>query len=182
MADRHAPEGSGLAGLVLVVFLLALAAPHAAEHRGRLARLGLDPAPPGRHLAQATTPAPDARTAQAVAFARAQLGKPYQWGAEGPGAFDCSGLTSAAWAAAGIRLPRTARAQFHAAPRVARAELRPGDLVFYRSSGPSGWHVALYAGHGRMVEALGRHAPVRLARLRTTGWRGAVRPQGGERP
>jgi cell wall-associated NlpC family hydrolase len=116
-----------------------------------------------------------------VAYALAQRGKPYRWGAQGPGAFDCSGLTRAAWHAAGVALPRTAAAQFHTGRRVARAELRPGDLVFFRSGGPSGWHVGLVAGRGRMVEAPGQHARVRTAPVGRAGYLGAVRPQGGGR-
>jgi cell wall-associated NlpC family hydrolase len=112
-----------------------------------------------------------------VAFALAQRGKPYGWGAEGPDAFDCSGLTWAAWQAAGVRIPRTAAGQFAGLPRV-RGGLRPGDLVIYRTDGPSRRHVAMVVGRGRMVEALGRGTPVRSTSLRR-GWLGAVRPGAG---
>jgi cell wall-associated NlpC family hydrolase len=112
-----------------------------------------------------------------VAFALAQQGKPYQWGAQGPDAYDCSGLTWAVWRAAGVAIPRTAAGQLAGLPRV-RGRLRPGDLVVYRSDGPSRRHVALVVGDGRMVEALRAGVPVRVAGLRG-GWLGAVRPGGG---
>lgn len=121
-------------------------------------------------------PSPSGRAAKAVRYATAQVGKPYRWGAQGPGAFDCSGLTSAAWRSAGVRIPRTAQGQLSGLPRV-RGGLHAGDLIIYRSQGPSGRHVAMALGHGRMVEALGRGYPVRVTRLRQ-GWLGAVRPGG----
>ena len=110
------------------------------------------------------------------AFALAQRGKPYRWGAEGPHAFDCSGLTWAAWRAAGVTIPRTAAGQLADLPR-ARGRLQPGDLLIYPSRGPSRRHVAMVVGHGRMVEALGRGIPVRSTSIRG-GWLGAVRPGG----
>lgn len=96
---------------------------------------------------------------RAVAFAFGQLGKPYRWGADGPDAYDCSGLTSAAWARAGVRLPHSARSQWGAVAHVGRGQLRPGDLVFYYG-GIS--HVALYIGGGRMIHAPQYGEPVRI--------------------
>jgi cell wall-associated NlpC family hydrolase len=122
-------------------------------------------------------PASGSRPARAVAFALAQRGKPYRWGAQGPGGFDCSGLTWAAWRSAGVTIPRTAAGQLAGLPRI-RGRLRPGDLVIYRSDGPSRRHVAIVVGRGRMVEARGRGIPVRSTRLRG-GWLGAVRPGTG---
>jgi cell wall-associated NlpC family hydrolase len=113
-----------------------------------------------------------------VAFALAQRGKPYRWGAEGPHAFDCSGLTWAAWQAAGVTIPRTAASQLADLPRV-RGRLQPGDLVIYRTDGPSRRHVAMVVGRGRMVEALGRGIPVRATSIRR-GYLGAVRPGAGQ--
>jgi len=107
----------------------------------------------------------------------AQRGKPYRWGAQGPHAFDCSGLTWAAWRAAGVTIPRTAAGQLAGLPRV-RGRLRPGDLLIYPSRGPSGQHVAMVVGRGRMVEALGGGIPVRSTSIRP-GYLGAARPGTG---
>jgi cell wall-associated NlpC family hydrolase len=85
----------------------------------------------------------------ALDFAYAQIGKPYVYGAEGPGSYDCSGLTMKAWGAAGVNLPRTTYAQYDATRRVAKSDLQPGDLVFFNGLG----HMGLYVGNGRMVHA-----------------------------
>lgn len=105
------------------------------------------PAAPGPMPADAAASASGVR---AVAFARAQLGKPYVWGATGPRSYDCSGLTQAAWRAAGITLPRTTWDQVKAAPRIATKDLRPGDLVFFYADIS---HVGIYIGGGRMIHA-----------------------------
>jgi cell wall-associated NlpC family hydrolase len=155
----------------VVTILAALAAPNATTLRGLIADAVpaiAAPAPPG---------VPGSRAAQAVAFVLRQRGKPYRWGAEGPGAFDCSGLTWSAWRAAGVTIPRTAAGQLSGLARV-RGRLQPGDLVIYPSRGPSGRHVAMVVGRDRMVEALGRGIPVRSTSVRA-GWLGAVRPGGG---
>ncbi|WP_338103837.1 C40 family peptidase, partial [Streptomyces rhizosphaericus] len=68
---------------------------------------------------------------RALAYALNQIGKPYVWGAEGPNSFDCSGLTSSAWAYAGRTIPRTSQEQWRQLPRVPLNQLRPGDLVIY---------------------------------------------------
>ncbi len=86
---------------------------------------------------------------KAVAFAYAQLGKPYQWGATGPGSFDCSGLVQAAWAAAGISIPRTTYSQWAALPHIASSAIQPGDLLYYDGEG----HVAMYVGGGYIIDA-----------------------------
>jgi cell wall-associated NlpC family hydrolase len=83
----------------------------------------------------------------AVSFAYAQMGKPYSWGADGPGAYDCSGLTMAAWRAAGVSMPHSAKAQYHAFGKVALSDLAPGDLVYYPG------HIALYVGDGMVIHA-----------------------------
>jgi cell wall-associated NlpC family hydrolase len=163
----------GVAVLVVVTILAALAAPHARTLKGVIAG-GLPDLPAiGR---PARSPAAG-NGARAVAFALRQRGKPYRWGAEGPGAFDCSGLTWAAWRAAGVTIPRTAAGQLAGLPRV-RGRLQPGDLVIYRSRGPSHRHVAMVVGRGRMVEALGGGIPIRSTSIRP-GYLGAVRPGGG---
>src|SRR5829696_31891 len=172
MPRRPAP-GGGLAILVVATVLAVLAAPHARTVRGLVAGAVAGVAPSNL---PALRP-PDRGTARAVAFALAQQGKPYRWGAEGPAAFDCSGLTFAAWRAAGVAIPRTAAGQLAGLPQV-RGRLRPGDLVIYRSRGPSRRHVAMVVGPGRMVEAPARGLPVRSTSIRR-GWLGAVRPGGG---
>jgi len=96
------------------------------------------------------TPRPSRGGGAAVAEARAQLGKPYQYGAGGPGSFDCSGLTSWAWRAAGVSLPHSAAAQQGSGSPVSRGDLRPGDLVFF---GSPAYHVGIYVGDGMMIHA-----------------------------
>jgi cell wall-associated NlpC family hydrolase len=117
--------------------------------------------------------APNSRAAQAVAYAYGALGKPYVWGATGPGSYDCSGLTQAAWRAAGVSLPRTTYTQINAGERVPRSRLAPGDLVFFYS-GVS--HVGLYIGGGRMIHAPRPGAPVRIAPIDEMPFAGATRP------
>ncbi|MEU6950331.1 NlpC/P60 family protein [Streptomyces sp. NPDC046316] len=116
--------------------------------------------------------APSSRAAQAISFARAQIGKPYVWGATGPSAYDCSGLTQAAWRSAGVALPRTTYTQINAGQRVSRSELAPGDLVFFYS-GIS--HVGLYIGGGQMIHAPRPGAPVRVAPIDEMPFAGATR-------
>ncbi|MGC9495402.1 NlpC/P60 family protein [Streptomyces sp. WG7] len=87
---------------------------------------------------------------KALAFARAQMGKPYVWGATGPGSYDCSGLTQAAWKAAGVTLPRTTYDQVDAGTTVAVSQAQPGDLVFFYDDLS---HVGLYIGNGMMIHA-----------------------------
>ncbi|WP_405587608.1 NlpC/P60 family protein [Streptomyces sp. NBC_01092] len=120
----------------------------------------------------ATAQAPNARAAAAVSYAYAKLGSPYVWGATGPNAFDCSGLTQAAYRSAGLSLPRTTYAQIDAGRRVSRSELLPGDLVFFYS-GIS--HVGLYIGNGQMIHAPNPSAPVRVAPLDEMPFAGATR-------
>ncbi|WP_066944858.1 NlpC/P60 family protein [Streptomyces lushanensis] len=113
------------------------------------------------------------RAAAAVAFAYGALGKPYVWGASGPGAFDCSGLTQSAWRAAGVSLPRTTYTQINAGQRVTRDRLAPGDLVFF-FSGVS--HVGIYVGGGQMIHAPRPGSAVRLAPIDQMPFAGAARP------
>ncbi|MFV2198339.1 NlpC/P60 family protein [Nocardiopsis sp. LOL_012] len=92
-------------------------------------------------------------------FARAQVGKPYQWGGTGPDAYDCSGLVQAAWAQAGVSLPRTTYDQVNAGTRVSRDQVQPGDLLFfYDESAPS--HVGLYSGNGMMIHGSNPDKPL----------------------
>ncbi len=113
------------------------------------------------------------RAARAVSYAYAALGKPYVWGATGPHGYDCSGLTQAAWRAAGVALPRTTYTQINAGRRVTRDQLAPGDLVFFYS-GVS--HVGLYIGDGRIIHAPRPGAPVRVASVADMPFAGAARP------
>ncbi|GGU89685.1 hypothetical protein GCM10010182_00070 [Actinomadura cremea] len=104
-----------------------------------------------------TVAPPTEAAAEALAFARAQLGKPYVWGAEGPGAFDCSGLTYAAYRAAAITIPRVSGDQWRHGHRVPRGREQPGDLVFF-DSGPGSsrsnpGHVGLVIAPGKMIAA-----------------------------
>ncbi|MFJ2948442.1 NlpC/P60 family protein [Streptomyces sp. NPDC087226] len=91
-----------------------------------------------------------AKAEKALAFARAQIGKPYVWGATGPGSYDCSGLTQAAWKAAGVSLPRTTYDQVNAGTTVPVSQARPGDLVFFYDDVT---HVGIYIGNGMMIHA-----------------------------
>jgi cell wall-associated NlpC family hydrolase len=113
------------------------------------------------------------RAALAVAFAEAQVGKPYVWGATGPDSYDCSGLVQAAWAAAGVALPRTTYDQINAGRRVSTADLQPGDLVFYYA-GVS--HVGMYVGNGEIIHAPHPGASVEYAPVGEMPIVGAVRP------
>jgi len=120
-------------------------------------------------------------SSRALAFAFAQLGKPYVWGATGPGSYDCSGLTSTAYRDAGLAIPRTAAEQWWAGSHVSLANLRPGDLVFYafNTSDPASiHHVGMYVGHGEMIEAPHTGAGVRVASIARPDYIGASRPAG----
>lgn len=116
---------------------------------------------------------PGGAAGKAITFACAQIGKPYVWGADGPGSYDCSGLTMAAWAEAGVYLPHNAAAQRRAVPYVSRANLRPGDLVFYYSDLH---HVGMYAGNGWIVHASRAGEPIRMRRLDGAPVNGYGRP------
>ncbi|MFD8616615.1 NlpC/P60 family protein [Streptomyces sp. NPDC059513] len=156
------------------------AAERAAYERSADAAHGGGPAAPAarsathadRSAPRAPVAAPNSRAARAVSFAHGAIGKPYVWGATGPNAFDCSGLTQAAWQAAGVSLPRTTYTQINAGQRVSRSELAPGDLVFFYS-GIS--HVGLYIGGGQMIHAPRPGAPVRIAPIDQMPFAGATR-------
>ncbi|WP_369246036.1 NlpC/P60 family protein [Streptomyces sp. R41] len=99
-----------------------------------------------------------ARAAAAVAAARSALGRPYVWGANGPGGFDCSGLVQWSYAQVGVGLPRTSQAQQYAGHQVPLSQAQPGDLVTYRSDAS---HIAMYMGNGQVIHAPYPGAPVR---------------------
>jgi cell wall-associated NlpC family hydrolase len=113
------------------------------------------------------------RAAAAVQFAYAQLGKPYEWGATGPGTFDCSGLTGAAWRAGGVSLPRVSQDQWNSGRHVARADLQPGDLVFFYSDLH---HVGIYIGGGKMIHAPRTGKNIEITAIEYMPYVGAVRP------
>ncbi len=108
-----------------------------------------------------------------LAFARAQIGKPYVWGATGPSSYDCSGLTQAAWRSAGVSLPRTTWDQVNVGARIATADLQPGDLVFFYDDIS---HVGIYKGDGMMIHAPKPGANVREESIYYMPIYGSVRP------
>jgi cell wall-associated NlpC family hydrolase len=151
----------------------AAAAAAAAAETAALANDGSDvPAPP-------PLPAPPANATGAQIAVNAALsvrGAPYVWGSAGPTSFDCSGLTSWAWAQAGVYLPHSAAAQFASLPRVSLSDVQPGDIIYYGNFGP---HVALYIGGGQIVHA--RH-PGPGGEVQTDSMYGYDTPYGAVRP
>ena len=147
---RRRLTGRQVAAAVAACGLLALAAHHGSATAGQ-----------AKASAVST-----AAAATAIAYASAQLGKPYVYGATGPGAFDCSGLVQAAWASAGVSIPRTSEEQWAQLPHVSSPQ--PGDLVFYIGSpiDPPPGHVTLYIGGGQMIEAYGTGYPIREVPIR----------------
>jgi peptidoglycan DL-endopeptidase CwlO len=126
--------------------------------------------------AAAGTPAPprvSGAAGVALAFAYAQIGKGYRYAAAGPDEYDCSGLTMAAWAAAGVSLPHNAARQFSSVPHLSRAELAPGDLVFYYSDIH---HVAMYVGDGQIIHAPNDGETVRVEAMDMAPIAGYGRP------
>lgn len=114
-----------------------------------------------------------AKADKVLAFARAQIGKPYVWGASGPSSYDCSGLTQAAWKAADVDLPRTTWDQVKIGTRVETAALLPGDLVFFYDDIS---HVGIYIGDGKMIHAPKPGANVREESIYSMPIHGSVRP------
>jgi cell wall-associated NlpC family hydrolase len=108
-----------------------------------------------------------------LAYAKSQVGKSYVYGAAGPDAFDCSGLTMMAWSQSGVSLPHSSSAQYSSGPHISESELKPGDLVFYYS--PIS-HVGIYIGNGQIVNALNPGAGVQISGLHDMPYVGAVRP------
>jgi cell wall-associated NlpC family hydrolase len=110
--------------------------------------------------------------AKAVAFAKKQLGDRYRYGASGPNAWDCSGLTAGAWKSAGVKLPHSARQQFRKGKKVSKSNLKPGDLVFFYS-GIS--HVGIYVGGGKIIHASRPGKPVQYIKMSYMPYQGARR-------
>ncbi|HEU5354371.1 MAG TPA: C40 family peptidase [Actinocrinis sp.] len=120
-------------------------------------------------------PAPDvSRAITAVSAAYSELGKPYVWGATGPGEFDCSGLTQHAWAAAGVQLPRTSQEQAGIGPSVPVSAIKPGDLVIYFSGRT---HVGIYVGQGMVIHAPRPGSVVQFTPLSSMPIDKVVRPE-----
>ncbi|MER8041854.1 NlpC/P60 family protein [Streptomyces sp. NPDC094032] len=120
-------------------------------------------------LSSATTP----EGKRAVQFATAQIGKPYEWGAEGPGTYDCSGLTQRAWGSAGRPIPRTSQEQWRLLPHVAIEDMRPGDLIVYFKDAS---HIGMYVGNGAIVHAPRPGRNVTVAGAGSMEILGVVRP------
>ncbi|GAA2428181.1 NlpC/P60 family protein [Streptomyces macrosporus] len=114
-----------------------------------------------------------ARGKKAIAYAMAQIGKDYEWGAEGPDTFDCSGLMLRAWEAAGMRIPRTSQEQWRRLPKVEITDMRPGDLIVYKKDAG---HVGMYVGDGMMVHAPRTGRQITLAGAGSLPILGVVRP------
>ena len=136
-------------------------------------------APSAAPAPRAPSPAPTSaapasgRAAAAVHYALAQVGKAYVFGAAGPSAFDCSGLTMRAWQQAGVSLPHSSSAQMGSGTPVSQSQLQPGDLVFYYSPVS---HVGMYIGHGQIVNAENPSVGVKITGVNSMPYAGAVRP------
>lgn len=107
----------------------------------------------------------------AIAEAKKHIGKPYQLGAAGPDTFDCSGLTSVAWSAAGVSITRTSRSQYKHVLKISLSNIRPGDLLFWGTGAGSNnadsiYHVAMYIGNGQMIEAVRPGKPLAISSVR----------------
>ncbi|AXK37621.1 glycoside hydrolase [Streptomyces armeniacus] len=112
---------------------------------------------------------------RALAYATDQVGKDYEWGAEGPKTFDCSGLTMRAWQAAGETPPRTSQQQWKSLPKVPIKEMRPGDLIIYKKDAS---HVGMYVGDGSMVHAPRTGRQITVEGAGSMPILGVVRPDG----
>lgn len=135
-----------------------------------------DAGEPADAAPEAPSDAPPSEQAEvAVEAALSQRGKPYQWGADGPDRYDCSGLSMWAWRQAGVDIPRTSRQQYAALPKVSRSELRPGDLLFF---GDPIHHLGIYIGDEQMVEAPYTGETVRVNDIHRDDFAGAARPGG----
>ncbi|MDX3458646.1 NlpC/P60 family protein [Streptomyces sp. ME02-8801-2C] len=113
------------------------------------------------------------RARTAIEFAYAQLGKPYQWGSTGPDSYDCSGLTGAAWRAAGVSLPRTVEQQYSAGRQVSRSDLQPGDIIYWYNSSQ---HNGIYIGDGKAIHAPRTGKNIEIAPLDSMPYFAASRP------
>jgi cell wall-associated NlpC family hydrolase len=151
----------------------------AARTRALLSQMRASSASPSPTPSPAPSPPPSSggsgAGAAAVRYAMAQVGKPYQYGAAGPNAFDCSGLTMMAWRQGGISLPHSSSAQYSVGRRISASELQPGDLIF-RYSPIS--HVSMYIGNGQQVSATHTGDYVRVQSASNPNIVGYSRPNG----
>ena len=157
-------NGRFVASAVAAGLLLAAAHGHVPPASGQTAS-----------MVQPGTAAPSPAAATAIAYARAQLGKPYIWGGTGPDGFDCSGLVMMAYQAAGISIPRTSEDQWADLPHVPSPQ--PGDLVFF-PGGDGTWtapgHVALVISAAQMIQAYATGTPIEVSPLNGDGAGGIV--------
>jgi cell wall-associated NlpC family hydrolase len=181
-ADADAAAATANAGLDELAAQKAEVEKKAAEYRAVFDRLtateqaAVTAAVAGRTIqAPRDLPMPPGAAGAAIQTALAQVGDRYNHGGSGPDVFDCSGLTSYAYAAAGIALPHSSRAQSQMGTQVSRSELQPGDLVFYYT--PIS-HVALYIGNGMIVHARTYGSPVAVTSVDQKGYRFGVRLSG----
>lgn len=133
----------------------------------------------GGGLGTGTSRGTAAQGQAAVDWAKTKIGLPYVWGGTGPDSYDCSGLTSRAWSAAGVNINRTSRDQYKQVLKISLDSMRPGDLVFWgnNTNDPSSiTHVALYAGNNQIVEASKPGVPLRLTPMR---WDSRLMPYAG---
>jgi peptidoglycan DL-endopeptidase CwlO len=147
-----------------------------AEEKARLAAIEKRKEAAARKAAEQGAGQASSNTSAAgkvMSFAKAQLGKPYVWGATGPSSFDCSGLTLKAWRAAGVTLPRTTFDQVNVGAKVSKSQMRPGDLIFFFDDVS---HVGIYAGNGQMIHAPKPGAEVRYESIDNMPFHSANRP------
>lgn len=145
----------------------------AAEAKDLLDRLEARAAPVSRSAERLPNVPVSGRAGAAVSYALAQVGDAYVYGAAGPSAFDCSGLTMMAWAQAGVGLPHSSGAQMGSGSPVSQSDLQPGDLVFYYSPVS---HVGIYIGNGQIVHAANPSTGVQVSPVFSMPYSGAVRP------
>ena len=146
----------------------------AAKAKELLGKLKDRAAPASRSSARVPVNVPaSGRAGAAVSYAMSQVGDAYVYGASGPSAYDCSGLTMMAWAQAGVGLPHSSSAQMGSGPPVSQSQLQPGDLVFYYSPVS---HVGMYIGNGMIVHAANPNSGVTTAPVNSMPYSGAVRP------
>jgi cell wall-associated NlpC family hydrolase len=158
-AKRKAAAAAAKAAKARAAKARATAAALAASRSAKRAPLAATSAP------APAAPAPAASKAdRLISFLKAQIGKPYVYGATGPGSYDCSGLTQTAYATVGVALPRTSQEQSTVGTPVSLDALKPGDLIFWGGEG-SAYHVGVYIGGGDYLDAANPSTPVGIKPL-----------------